>query len=300
MSISIGLLALAPSLVWLLREYDLRQVLGAYVNYKPGGAPVDDGGRLPSLWSIVHASVSFAASFLVFAVLLFPQALRRLPASLQTSASDLNGQVLARFFVIIYLLLFAGALQGVLEHVKIRWMYPILILLPLYYFVRVERAGYRAEQLRRWQWLLFAWVGLTVVLWALQPVARNVLCGRCRLFEPYPALATSIAADAGDAVGTIVAADEHIAGNVRPVFPAARVVTPIYPFYVPALPAAPCLIVWNAKEGETIPKRLAKFAADKVGFAGDGRADGFVSGENRANRRPLRLGYRRVEPCGPR
>lgn len=298
LSLAIGALALAPSLVWLFKAFDLQAVLGSYVNYKPAESTDAGMGRLPSVWSILRSSVSFALSFLVFAVLLLPQGLRRLPRLEVSSPQDDAGCLLGRFFVAIYGLLLAAALVGVLEHVKIRWMYPILILLPLYYFYRVERTGYSAAQLRRWRWLLLGFVALTVVLWVLQPVARN-LCGRCRLFEPYPALTEVIARDSGFRAGTIIAADEHIAGNIRPRFPNARIITPIYPFYVPAAPVdAQCLLVWNAKHGETIPVPLAQWAAAQTGHTLTGTEPvGFASGENRANGRPLRLAYLRIERC---
>lgn len=298
LSLAIGALALVPSLLWLFKSFDLQAVLGSYVNYKPAEATGAGIGRLPSIWSILRSSVSFALSFVVFAVLLLPQALRPLPRLTSPTPQDSAGRLLGRFFVAIYGLLFAAALVGVLEHVKIRWMYPILILLPLYYFYRVERAGYSMSQLRRWRWLLLAFVTLTVVLWALQPVARS-LCGRCRLFEPYPVLTELIARDSGFRAGTIIAADEHIAGNIRPRFPEARVITPIYPFYLPAAPAdAQCLLVWNAKQGGTVPGPLAKWAAVQTGYAVTGTEPiGLASGENRANGRPLRLAYVSIEHC---
>ncbi|MCG3201968.1 MAG: Lipopolysaccharide core galacturonosyltransferase RgtA [Gammaproteobacteria bacterium] len=296
--VTIGIAMLAPSIIWLLQGHDLRDVLGSYVTYKAGD--VDGGGssRLPALWSILRSSVSFIASFLVAAVVLFPQALRRLPGGGDAREPDC-GRLLGRFLILIYGVFAIGALAGLLEHVKIRWMYPVLILFPLYYLYRAERVGVTIRQMARLRAVLLGFVGLTVVLWMLQPAFNGLLCGRCRLLEPYPALAEAIAADSGFVQGTIIAADEHIAGNFRARFPAARVVALPYPFYVPsASRSGGCLVVWNARNGETIPARLAKFLKSVAGVSvTGGDVVHFAEGVNRANHRALRLAYTSPVSC---
>jgi 4-amino-4-deoxy-L-arabinose transferase-like glycosyltransferase len=184
-SIVIGLVIVAPSVWWLVGGHDLSGVLGGYVNYKPGGGATAELGRIPSLWSIVRSSAAFIASFLIPAILFFPRVLRRLQVRTAHHSLD-GGAMLGRFFIVFYLLIATASLMGVLEHVKIRWMYPVLILFPLYFFYRLESVGYEAAQLRRWQYLLLGYVALTIVLWILQPWFGGLLCGRCRLFEPYP------------------------------------------------------------------------------------------------------------------
>lgn len=297
-SIVIALAMVAPAAWWLLDSYDLNGVLSGYVNYKPAGDTPAKLGRVPSLWSIVRSSSAFIASFLIPAIIFFPQAVRRIPVTAPRESFD-GGAPLGRFFVVVYALMMLASIAGVLEHVKIRWMYPILILFPLYFFYRVERIGYEASQLRRWRTLLFGFVALTMVLWVLQPHARNLLCGRCRLFEPYPHLASQIAAASGFREGTLIAADEHIAGNLRSQFPAARTLCMTYRFYVPARAhSGQCLLVWNTKNGDAIPASLAEWTHQETGYqlTGTERAS-YVEGTNSANGRSLRLGYARIDEC---
>jgi hypothetical protein len=298
LAVAIAITMIAPVLVWLLQGRELRGVFGSYVTYKMGGEEAGDLSRLPALWSIARSSFLFIASFLVAAVLLFPQALRRLPATGDLRAPD-PGRLLGRFLLVVYAVLAIGALVGLLEHVKIRWMYPVLILFPLYYLYRAERVGVPARRIAWLRNVLLGFVALTVVLWVLQPAFNGILCGRCRLFEPYPALAEAMARDTGFSDGTIVAADEHIGGNLRPSFPAASVFALPYPFYVPAeARAGACLLVWNAKSGERIPGGLAKALQSITPHAVTGSvATRFVEGTNPAVHRTLRLAYAVLDPC---
>jgi len=298
LAVGIGIAMLAPSIAWLLRGHDLSGVLGSYVTYRPAGGDGGGAGRLPALWSILRSSASFIASFLVAAVLLFPQALRRLPGGGDLREPDC-GWLLGRFLIMIYAVLALGALIGLLEHVKIRWMYPVLILFPLYYLYRAERIGVTTRQIARLRSALIGFVSLTAVLWVLQPAFNGTLCGRCRLLEPYPALAEAIAVGSGFSEGTIFAADEHIAGNFRARFPAARVIALPYPFYVPpASRTGVCLLVWNAKNGEAVPAGLAKLVRSVAGVSvAAGQEVRFAAGVNRPNHRTLRLAYTSLKPC---
>ncbi|MEO0963431.1 MAG: hypothetical protein AAFY01_13525, partial [Pseudomonadota bacterium] len=78
-------------------------------------------------------------------------------------------------------------------------------------------------------------------------------CGKCRLEVPYADLADKVQG-LGFSSGTILAGDEHIAGNMRTHFPAARVVALNYGYYDPptrnagSSDAGQCLIVWRGGE----------------------------------------------------
>jgi 4-amino-4-deoxy-L-arabinose transferase-like glycosyltransferase len=298
LSVAIAIAMIAPVLAWLVQGRELRGVLGSYVTYKMGGEEAGDLARLPALWSIARSSILFIASFLVAAVLLFPQALRRLPVTGESRDPD-PGRLLGRFLLLVYGVLAIGALVGLLEHVKIRWMYPLLILFPLYYLYRAERVGVPARRIAWLRNVLLGFVALTVVLWVLQPAFNGILCGRCRLFEPYPALAEAMARDMDFSDGTIVAADEHIAGNLRPSFPAASMFALRYPFYVPPeARAGACLLVWNAKNGEKLPRGLAKALQSITPHSVSGSVvTRFVEGTNPAAHRTLRLAYAVLHPC---
>ena len=188
-----------------------------------------------------------------------------------------------------------GALSGKLTHFSVRWMHPVLLLLPVYYFYRVGRAGSTARQERRFQhWVLGAAI-VTAVLFAVQGPVGPLLCGKCRWFEPYPALAAKLAA-AGFTGGTIVAADENIAGNFRARFPDSRVIALPYARYLPPHRSRPgeCALVWDRNlSGDSVPPRMADLLKSRLDFPLDGQGRvGFLSAVNPAlHDRPLSLAY---------
>jgi hypothetical protein len=109
-----------------------------------------------------------------------------------------------------------------------------------------------------------------------------------------------VIATSGFVHGLLLAQDEHIGGNLRVRFPEARLVSLRYPQYVPAAREedAQCLIVWNTKNGDAVPAAMADYLRTLSGYtvSGSERVD-YAEGFNRANRRPLRLGYTLIDRC---
>ena len=70
---------------------------------------------------------------------------------------------------------------------------------------------------------------------------------------------------AGFTRGTIVAADEHLGGNLRLAFPHARVLTPPYPVLDPPPRGGDgCVLAWHARMmGDAVPPQLAAFVAGR-------------------------------------
>ena len=239
-----------------------------------GGGTAYIPGVISGLSKLAVAIVGFLAPFWVFAVTVFPQAVTAAPrlSALGQSASGMSApgapatgaldcrKLLEHFFIVMAAIVLIGVLAAGVTQYKSRWMHAVLILFPLYFFCRVQDAGFTTRQLKIWAGVL----GATAVAVFGVLLVQGFLgyCGRCRLQAPYPELARLVAAQ-GFSGGTIVAGDEHIAGNFRLVFPEARVATPIYDYYVPPGPApdaqGQCLVIWNARDGEAMPRSLTLF-----------------------------------------
>ncbi|MFZ0693411.1 MAG: glycosyltransferase family 39 protein [Alphaproteobacteria bacterium] len=234
-----------------------------------GGGAAYVPGIMSGLWKLVAAIVGFLAPFWIFAVAVFPRAVTaapRLSASGQ-SASGMPGpgaldcrKLLEHFFIAMAAIVLIGVLAAGVTQYKSRWMHTVLILFPLYFFCRVQDAGFTTRQLKIWAGVLGATA--LAVFGVLLAQGFLAYCGRCRLQAPYPELARLVAQQ-GFSGGTIVAGDEHIAGNFRLVFPQARVATPVYDYYVPPGPApdarGQCLVIWNARDGDAMPGSLPLF-----------------------------------------
>lgn len=171
--------------------------------------------------------------------------------------------------------------------VKGRWLHPVLLLFPIFIALRIQAAGYRASAPRR---MLYAMGMVSLVVIALRIGQIHVgpyFDTFGRFHQPFPELARQIEAVGFDG-GTIVAADDHIAGNFRLVFPESRILTPMYPFWVPRPVAArgDCLLVWYADAGARPPEALRDFARTRLDIALPGAAGG--PGQRGMVERPVR------------
>jgi hypothetical protein len=130
----------------------------------------------------------------------------------------------------------------------------------------------RALDLRRLRWF-GAMIGgvVAVAFLALlgQALFEPYSCRRCWLHMPLPAFEQAIR-DGGFSHGTVVAAEEHVGGNLRLAFPAARVLTPAYPTLDPPArgpardPDGACLLAWHARlMGDAVPPQLAAFVGGR-------------------------------------
>ncbi len=83
-------------------------------------------------------------------------------------------------------------------------------------------------------------------------------CDDCRQFIAFEPLQRALAARGFDGTGTLVGFDETTAGNLRRLFPRARVLAWSLPAYAPpeAPSGAPCFFVWSLDLGAPPPETL--------------------------------------------
>jgi len=263
-SLSLALAINLPPVLWIIDGFDSFQAI--FHRGMRVGIEVD---YLQQVWAglsrLVMASIEFLMPLLVFLVLIFPQGMRPPVRRVDGTAFDCE-RLLGHFFIIVYVLLALGVLFAGVSFFQARWMHPFLLLFPTFYFLRVERAGLKPGQERRFAGILVALTLLAAIFWVAQAKIGAPLCKKCRFYEPYPVLAQSIA-EAGFVKGTIVSAEEHIGGNFRLAFPDSRVINVPYAYYSPPESETPgqCLYVWNAREGLAPPAPLVQVLSEKLG-----------------------------------
>jgi len=202
--------------------------------------------------SLLDTAIVYSLPFLPIAVLLFALPLwrglraggeRGTVAAWRPDAAFL-GIVMAIGLGLIWLLVFVlGASQF-----KVRYLYPVLLVLPLWFFMVVERGRPSARTLTVFVLVL---ASLTAFA-AAKRVGRAtgvVDCGLCPEWMPYVSLAEQLREAGYAGSGTILAAME-MGGNLRPFFQDAPVIDPTYPPGSLSAPLAAdqCLIVWMGGE----------------------------------------------------
>lgn len=266
------------------------------------------------LGRLTLSTVSFLSPLWVFCLIFFPQGLRRraAPETTEERQRQVSGRVLGRFLIIIFGLAMLGVFVMGISYFKARWMPPILILVPLYYFWRVSMAPENGDHLQksigRFAITLAIVPLLVTAFWTAQRTIGDPLCNKCRLSDPYAAIAEDIA-NAGFTGGTILSQDEHIGGNLRVRFADSRVVNLRYGYYIPPLKegendkpsGGQCLVAWKAEEssGASPPAELVDFLSQRLGH--DAQADRMpqmAEKINTASGRPLRIGFVILEGAG--
>jgi Dolichyl-phosphate-mannose-protein mannosyltransferase len=248
-------------------------IVAPYAYFAPyafAGAPLTP---VPTAVAILRA---YAVALLVFAlpaVLVFPALYPRAAKPLR---DEDRAQIWLRFLKIAMLaVLIATAASMLLFHArdaKASWVYPVLLPLPIYLFLRAQLA-YGSDTQQRDKRIagaivLCAIAVIAVRIWSYETHAAT--CRHCREYWPMPRYADAFR-QAGFLDGTIVTPDAGLAGNLRLSFPDARVVTPQAPAltFGPPVPGE-CLVVWQG-DGN-VPQRLRTYVAQTYGARLEDRA----------------------------
>ena len=221
------------------------------------------------LLALALALAGFLAPLLVVVPAIYPRAFHApVGESTTVSANSADWDRWFRVFhVTIALILLGLVLFGGLAQFKERWMHPFALLIPLWWFLRID-ALYRQAR-RRHRTLLaiiIAWsvfvLGYRIALDSIGPP----LCSGCRQFTPYSHLEDALEPRADEFVSFLVV-DEHLAGNLRVRFPDHAVFTPRYPQLSPERfgfdRGGACALVWRA--GKRPPPALTGDLWDRFG-----------------------------------
>ncbi len=204
------------------------------------------------------------------------------------------GPSIAIGLALLWLIVFAvGATE-----LKVRYMHPLLLIVPVWLFMTIEADRPSALALNLFALIMAALAVQTTGARILQPLGL-VDCGLCMEWRPYPSLAAQLVGAGYNGTGTIVA-DGETGGNLRAYFPKARVIDPSHPLSTWPAPsgAGQCLVLsWDngdLKAREANLERIGSYLANQL--AGDPAAahrDGAVSAPMiKPANGSLELGYR--------
>jgi hypothetical protein len=273
-SLAGGAMIALPFLYWLIAgRHDLVAL------YDEAVAP-KTSSRLTAtaigLGKAIYAPLAFLFPLEVILPVLFPGMLREGWSALREGLNpdrwdrEANWPLLV-FHVTVggFLVLMLGALLTGATHYLERYMHPFFLLTPLWLLVLVERSGNASRKVLVLTAALLAVTVLVVPVWLRDLLhAEGSECRKCRIAVPYDGLAAALEAR-GFRSGTIIAADRHDAGNLRRMFPGARIVCLGRPSYSPPPRAADlsskAVVIWRKGEAKALPKgaelELARIAA---------------------------------------
>jgi hypothetical protein len=198
-------------------------------------------------WKLVDTTIIYSLPLLPIVLIVFGVPIWRGlrvdggPAtSRPLSAAFVGTTIAVGLALFLGLVLFLGATEF-----KVRYFYPVLLILPVWLFMLVERGRPAGRTIGLFVLVMLALaVGVTGKRIATQ-LTGHLSCGLCLELRPYPQLAAALREAGYRDDGTIVAGGD-MAGNLRVVFPKSRIVDLAYVKPPPRSEAGPCLVVWQA------------------------------------------------------
>jgi lipopolysaccharide core galacturonosyltransferase RgtB len=276
LSVASAVAVTVPFVIWLIQG---RQDLVTF--YDRSMAPMAETHRLKAtligLGKSIDAPLAFLFPLDLIVLVLFPGVLREGWAAIKRAvnprtfpAHEPDWRTLILHMTLGgFLLLILGALSTGATHYLERYMHPFFLLTPLWLVGLVETSGNAARRLRVLATILLA-VTLIVVPIRLYKLmdAMSYACDKCRVAIPYEGLAAALE-ERGFETGTLIAADRHDAGNLRRLFPDARIVRLEWPAYAPPVRPidhqAKVAVVWRKGPDQSLPQEaegeFAKLAA---------------------------------------
>ncbi|WP_417671371.1 ArnT family glycosyltransferase [Roseibium sp.] len=210
------------------------------------------GRAATGLGKLGFGLIGFSVPLLPVVALLFWQ---RYAGGMKPREASVNGTARLCGRAVLFMIVLTAVLISVTgaTYVKERHMHPLLLLLPIWMFADLARF----EAGKRWRWLSLIVVAFAVVAFGARVpgliAPDKMMCGgKCRHMKPYTGIKADLSA-MGAERATLVVADEYTGGNLRVLFPEARIVS--RGRVSPEGTRDVCLYVWEA--GERNPARSA-------------------------------------------
>lgn len=250
LAVGFALLIAAPFYVWAFVGHD---ALAELMRPLAGQERFSHGER--AFAGLKDAIIRPAACLLPLIVILVTVFPGMAPAALRlTSRPDGPGPdlvlFLGHYLLIVWGGLFAAALIFGVNNYPSHRLIPFL-LIAVIWLVHLARAGCQTpKQLKLFAATVLVFVGVAFAARMLNMFALDPYCRICRWGIPYSELAKTIQ-DAGFRGGTIMTAEQELAGNLRRFFPSDRVVSTYRPIFDP--PASPeiaagqTVIIWSER-----------------------------------------------------
>ena len=153
------------------------------------------------------------------------------------------------------------------EHVKERWMIPLLFVVPLYFFSRTGIGEIDGKRVRRYRRLAFSIAGVILIAAGTRALLGPKLGATTRVNYPFDQVASAMADGVPDSSsGIILTHSSWFAGNLLQRFPGSRAMVP--GFFLPApSEVSSILLVWDATKSDELPEEMATELRSRFGMA---------------------------------
>ncbi|MGI9212278.1 MAG: ArnT family glycosyltransferase [Methylococcaceae bacterium] len=175
-------------------------------------------------------------------------------------------RILTRYLLMVLLIVWVGMSFVDSGHIRTRWLFPFMVVLPVWLYTQIPAAAMSPLRSRLHLGCVGVAASSILVLMVLRVPGAAWTQKSTDLNLPFTTVADDLR-QAGFTRGIIVAANAHMAGNLRYQFrDQAQVLTPQLDFHWPERPVAPkVLLFWEAEKRDEMPEALSAFAQDHLG-----------------------------------
>ncbi len=233
------------------------------------GASTSKIGQIASgLLSLVLAVIGFSIVTILAYLLGFGRSMFNAARHPEGRSRILATLMLAAIAILILVVMVTDT-----TNIKDRWLTPFLMVLPLFLALCLEGAG--VDPIRPFRRLLILCLAIMIAV----PLALNLRITLAATFGhyeklnvPYGPLARALEQSAMPAPAAILAAETHLAGNLRLQMPTVTLISPAVEGFDPPVVYStdhPLLIVWRGK-GErhpAVPDALTEWLAKRPQFS---------------------------------
>lgn len=208
---------------------------------------------LKSIGSFFRALASSVPIVIVFYLAFFPSVFKRAISKDRTTQNIKT--FFERYFISSFCVIGFVIILTHVTYVNVRWLVPFLIVLPLYFLMRLEAAG---KNIARWRITVFITLACVCAFTVLGTVmGRVVFAKNTRFNYPYSALAACIQKEQGFQKGLIIAQNRAMAGSLKLAFQDSFAIAPDTGLK-PTEEFKKILVVWEPEESSGVPADLQK------------------------------------------
>ncbi|MGB3223954.1 MAG: glycosyltransferase family 39 protein [Desulforhopalus sp.] len=250
MSILVVALLTGPYFLWMYNNQDIvfsvtHKFKFALENYQMQG-----------IISLLSKVFLFLTPMWLIFLLIFPAGFVRN----QNPQADFHHQYIKRYLLILFLLLLIVVLVFKVTYVKDRWLQPLLFVVPLFFFSRLDPSLISLKRFKIFLSVIAFTATAVYIAFTIRVAGASYIDRFTRLNYPFTAIADDLR-QSGFSNGLIMSNNRFLAGNMRIQFPESTALIPGYKFgsRTAAHNFTAAAVLWEADLFPAMPPELESF-----------------------------------------
>lgn len=236
--------------LWMFGNQDI--VFSATHKFKSGIEKYWQKGTI----SLVTKSFLFLTPLWFICLLIFPKGF----APNRNPVGGFHYQFIRRYLVFLFIFLILLILFLKVAYVKDRWLQPLLFVVPIFFFARLDPATISPKRFKLFLGTVVATALVIYLALTLRVVGASYTHSFCRLNYPFTAIEGDLRR-MGFVSGLIISDNRFVAGNMHLKFPGSTALIPQYRFEKQGDGArySTAAIVWIVDKSSGIPAEIQSF-----------------------------------------